>query len=578
MATITGKWHKLLALPVKYHVVTALVCLSLIELICFGKVIRQVGFYLDDWTTLCTLHFGPQDFGSMLSHYLLVDPKVIIRPVEVLHFAGLYKLFGIHPFGYHIFNALLEVGCAWLFYLCLTLLTNNRSFSFLASVLLLLLPLHDSTHYWVLCSSVTLSLFFYLASFWLTIQSSRKRNASFLLLAVFSFAISIFNYESFLPLCLLNVAYLAFADRRSETEHRIFQVRKFFSGLLAFGLAIGSLWVYQKDIVPKLVALNWRHIVTFDPLNIANTLIAGINTTLPSQTIPFFGRLIVSHFQSHLTAIDVLNLILIAAITCFAFINFYRQDKHNQRQYFALAAIGAGIIVLSYAIFALNPSYIPNLNTILNRINTGACIGLSLIIAAMVALLLDLSTRPGFRQALSLGLLIPLISFLTLANWAMAQPWILSCQTQKHVWNLIEGQKETLTPQASLILANCPRYTMWSPVFDGVWDFQSMVRLATNNKEAKGGVVSERIRIYQDHVADISAGYTCGTYPFKDMYLVFGHEQILVPIHDAKTFVETIAAQGMTFDLNQKSLDTWAKQIALFSNKAKAAASAKAVY
>lgn len=566
MATSTGKWDKLLAIPVKYHAVTAFLCLALIELICFGKIMRQVGFYLDDWTTLCTLKFGPQAFGPMLNHYLIVDPKVIIRPVEVLHFAGLYKLFGLNPFGYHIFNGILEIACAWLFYLCLTQASNNRSFSFLASVLLLLLPLHDSTHYWVLCSSVTLSLFFYLASFWFTIMAAVSQNKNlFLCLAALSFAISIFNYESFVPLCLLNIAYLAFVQQTNDGKQVIgFRLGNFLASTISFALTIGSLWIYQKDICPRLVAINWRHIVTFDPVNIANTLMAGIGTTLPSQTIPFFGRLIASHFQSHLSIVDIVNLISIATITCFTFASFYRQDKHDQRQYFSLALIGCGIIVLSFTIFALNPTYIPNLNTILNRINTGACLGLSLIVASMVALLIELSQRAKIKQALACGLLVLLVSFLTLSNWAMAQPWILSWQTQKHVWNLIASQKDKLTPESSLILANCPRYTMWSPVFDGVWDFQSMVRLATNNKDAKGGVVSERIRIYQDHLADISAGYTCGTYPYKDMYLVFGHEQLLMPIHDAGQFVETIRTRGMTFDLSQKSIDAWKQQIASY--------------
>ena len=41
------------------HVLVAGLVLSLTELLTFGPVVRQVGFYLDDWIMICQLHFAP---------------------------------------------------------------------------------------------------------------------------------------------------------------------------------------------------------------------------------------------------------------------------------------------------------------------------------------------------------------------------------------------------------------------------------------------------------------------------------------------------------------------------------------
>ncbi len=62
--------------------------LCLLEILTFAPFVRKVGFYLDDWLMLQTPAFSDLkiSFGAF-SNYFFNDPKVIIRPVEVLHFA-----------------------------------------------------------------------------------------------------------------------------------------------------------------------------------------------------------------------------------------------------------------------------------------------------------------------------------------------------------------------------------------------------------------------------------------------------------------------------------------------------------
>ncbi len=55
--------------------------LVLLEILLFGPFVGKVGFYLDDWLMLQTLHFGPKDVLGAFSNYFFNDPKVLIRPV-----------------------------------------------------------------------------------------------------------------------------------------------------------------------------------------------------------------------------------------------------------------------------------------------------------------------------------------------------------------------------------------------------------------------------------------------------------------------------------------------------------------
>jgi hypothetical protein len=534
-----------------HHLTIVLVALALIEAICFGPALRNAGFYLDDWQMMTTLKFGPQPVGEMIAHCFFGDSRVTIRPVEALHFGLMYSLFGLKPLGYHLLNAAVEVICAWLLYACCELYSANRSFSFLAAVLLLLLPLHDSTHYWMVASSVALSLAFYLASVWLTIQSDLKGKTDLFILSVLCFAISIFNYEMFMPLCVVNASYFLQRPATSKKEAWMKAAGK----LLPFIACIAGLWLYQRFIVP-MFAVSFAHAVKIDPSNMVKTLITGIQINLPTQTFPFYGKLIESE-SGYITFAQILSLIGISAIASSLFAWLHKSDQPRQAQYACLAGIGAAIIVLSYTVFGLNPEYLPSLNTILNRVNTGASIGASLIIAAGVGSLLELCKTPRLKQVAAAAMVVTVVSLLALSDWVMSKPWIASWQTQKHVWDLVQKHKSEIKPGTSLILSNCPRYALWSPVFDGVWDFQNMVRIALGDNDARAGVVSERMELHPDQIKDVASGYVCGVYPIKGMFILFPQDEQLTPVHSASDFVDAVQRKGMTFGLSKEAVSKW---------------------
>jgi hypothetical protein len=105
----------------RWHWLIALVSILVVELACFGPIFKKVGFYLDDWITLSLISFGPQSFFDSFHHYLVSDPRVIVRPVEALYYVLEFFMFGTEPLGYHLVNAGLEVVAAFLLYRPLSL-------------------------------------------------------------------------------------------------------------------------------------------------------------------------------------------------------------------------------------------------------------------------------------------------------------------------------------------------------------------------------------------------------------------------------------------------------------------------
>lgn len=185
---LSGKWF-------------ALLWLATLEYLVFGRAFRSVNFYLDDWTMLAHLSFGPQSLLSKISTYFLSDPRVTLRPLEAPYFATLHQFFGQYALWYHIVSGLFEVLAIWVFWLLIVRLTQSKATAFIATTLTLLDPRHDTTHYWVMCNSVSFSLFCSVLSLYFVDGASNLKNRW---LAWILYVMSLLNYEVFIGWFPLN--------------------------------------------------------------------------------------------------------------------------------------------------------------------------------------------------------------------------------------------------------------------------------------------------------------------------------------------------------------------------------------
>src|SRR5262249_47717619 len=144
-------------------------------------------------------------------------------------------------------------------------------------------------------------------------------------------------------------------------------------------------------------------------------------------------------------------------------------DDHASRGAGKLVILGAVAILCSFTIFGLNPDYVPRLDTTMNLINTGASIGISMLIAGLSGCRFQILDRAFAKKAGTLRGRIctsgTMMLFCALANQGFSRPWLLSASMQDHICKSVSLDGDWLSGRSSVFLSRCPRYSDWSPMF-----------------------------------------------------------------------------------------------------------------
>lgn len=547
----------------------ALLWLALLEYLVFGRAYKSVNFYLDDWTMLAHLAFGPQTILSKIAAYFINDPRVTLRPLEAPYFAILHQFFGQHALGYHIISGVFEVLAIWVFWLLIVRLTQNKAIAFIAATLTLLDPRHDTTHYWVMCNSVSFSLFCSVLSLYFADSTPNLKNRC---LAWIMYVLSLLNYEVFIGWFPLNAWLQA---RQTPTDRaRYFAFAKY---LAIYFAPIAAIIGYQKFIVPLLVK-PFVHAAVIDPLLMSETLSKGLDIQL-GWTVPayFLNQILL---RPELLKVKQLILPVVASIVTAGLAGWMMTRQSMPARQAKPGGIveslkptlifGLDLIICSYAVFGLNREYMPTVETVFNRVNTGAGLGASLVISALLVHLYYFLKQKlqGNKGGLRLGVAVCVlpVACLVLLYWqtcvAFQDAWMISAKVQRKVQADLRAQGAALPRGAGVLLVNCPRYVNWSPVFDGVWDFEKMLQLTLGRNDLLGTVASERLQFSDTEVQDVSMGFVCGKYPISNLYVLLPDESKIYQIKSAEQCIDLIASKGRTFGLQQQAIDRWRAQVA----------------
>ncbi len=506
------------------------------------------------------LHFGPKPWWD-LTLECLKDPKVIIRPLEGPYFAALFTWFGGSPFGHHLVNALFEAFGAWFLYLGLARVSHNKRLSFLASALFLMYPNHDATHYWITASSATVSLTLYTLSFWQAVKGFQEKRIGLVFVSAFSFLLSVFYYESFLPLfpftfvCCLFIALEGHAQKAKAA----LQTALYFSPYVVITVIT---WWYRRVYLPKVLPESWTPAAGFDINHIITVYKEGFNDNLLAPAALFFVEQANKALATGIAPIEWLFFAIAAiAVAATPFLLVKSESEITPATFAKLLTAGFVTILSSYSIYGLALTYVPRLDTIINRINAGASIGSAIIIACAIFFIAQAINKRA--TVIPVLLCTLLVGLFILSNWGLSKPWIASWGVQKHIRTIIENNRTKFKSGDSIVLANAPRYVMWAPLFDGVWDFQTMVRWCLDNKNINAGVVSERIVLSKDDARDVSRGYLCGTYPYKTMHLLTPGPETWYEVPNGETFISIIEKNGMAFGLDKSMPAQWRAQLGI---------------
>ena len=456
----------------------------------------SLGFYLDDYATLWRMSASHDQ--SLFGLYDAVRPSTGQRPLQAGIFAFLYRLFGLHPLGYHLFNAALLVSIAVLLYLVLRELRMPRAVCVAIPLVYSMLPHYASERFWLNAFQISHSTAFYLLSLYAAVRAVRASTWTFgawLVIAIVGIAGSLLSYELAFPLFALNLALVWWASRQSD-EARASRTRvTAMIAVLAVGMvAVGLLKTasvathgqngygigFHGGAAHHYAYLAWGAI----KVNFGTYFVA----------FPYVLWWIFSHRFS------AANAGVAAAVGVLAFVYIWplaraeRTVRATTGVWRALVGGGLVALVLGYSTFLAASTFLFRSAGIDNRINAAAALGVA---AATVGGIAWVAQRLGPRHgdAVFAGGIALVVAAGALVIQTLGTFWRQAADQQHTVMAAILADARLIPAGATFILDGaCPEVGP-TPVFADDADLVAALKIKLGERApARADVASDGLR------------------------------------------------------------------------------------
>ncbi len=252
-------------------------------LVCAAAVYAQAAFYQFVYDDLAQIVYNPQikSWKLALSYFRshvwsqTNGLAMYYRPVFMLWLTANYKLFGLHPFYWHLAAIGLHLVCCVLVYFLVWRLTEDRWITAVAALLFGLHPAHVESVAWVSGATDTLMAALLLGSLLCFLKhrdSGRATDgwqwASFLLAAL-----SVLTKETALIIPALIFSYQwIFPQRGASGKRRLFSATR---------TAIPYVWISLLFLIARTMALR----------SLTPATRAGLRSSIPAwpQVLAFYG-------------------------------------------------------------------------------------------------------------------------------------------------------------------------------------------------------------------------------------------------------------------------------------------------
>lgn len=197
-----------------------------------------------------------------------------------------YRLYGLHPFGFHLTNVLLHSGCAFFVYRIAAALTLDRLTALLSGVAFVALPAHSESVSWISGRTDILASLFALAA--LDVWMRRDGRTSRLVLALLLSFVGLCAKESVITLCAI-VFFWDWLLARPATAARPRSHRML--GVAAFVTAGGVYLAVRRAVLGKWLG-GYGAAVHFKPdlpqvlVNLVLFPLRAITAPIPVALLP----------------------------------------------------------------------------------------------------------------------------------------------------------------------------------------------------------------------------------------------------------------------------------------------------
>lgn len=489
--------------------VTAAIALSIIEWLVFGVNLGKMGNYLDEWISFGKFHFASQNLLDLIVLFFN-DPRVIVRPLEALHYPVIYFFVQEKPLLYHVVNFFFELAAAIFVFLFVRRLVADARFCFAVAALFILWPSHDSTHYSIVASSINVAATFFMWSLLVCLQAVQDNKPKLNIFSGLLFLTSLLHYEFALPLALIYPCLWLYFNSSSQDR-----LKSFCLSLAPYTVVALVFVVYRARVLPAL-SIGWNYQTTTDTRYFIKVLCTGLGQNFAPESWAFFYSLASANLHS-LTWLNGLILVLLLLTAGFAFGRLKSADISSRSLWF-VCLLALIIVPLSYVVYGFSTVHMPRLDNHLNRVNMGSSIGMSLLVPATICLILKL-LKQRTTGKIFIATSSAVIFFLAIVCLQYSVPWLVSWQAQKQVQAVLLLHKEQLLASNSLLLLDVTRYIEWAPVYDGIWDFQSTCRIVTANPNFKATVFTERLFAADAALEDKLGPSVLAALPYQKMLI-----------------------------------------------------------
>lgn len=490
--------------------------------------VPALGLYSDDWAFLSDMHLSRDQ--SFLGYYeALMRHGLETRPLQASLFAGLFRLFGLAPFGYHAANTLILCTAVLLLYLSLRALGLPRLLAVAVPLVYALLPHYSTARFWISASQANLCVALYALSLFADIRFVREAGRDrwlWKLLGLLALLGSVLAYEITAALFLVNpfIAWYAARVKRPESPRAAAtQTALLFS---MNGLALLAAVAYKAGTTERsafLTGLLWRVVHTAKEgtavhfgsygaglpvkvvqavTNYFDPLILLVSVLVAMATWVYFNRAIGPHERRTLSRATWLRLILVGGI---------------------IFAAGYGVSLLTFEI-----GY--DTTGMNNRTAGGAALGTALVFVAFLGLASTFFRTETVRWRAYLSLIALLAGSGCLLINTIGRFWIEAAQDQEIVVSALERQFPSIEPGTTLLLDGICPYRGPGVVFETRWDVEGMLHVVYGDRSLVGDVMKPNSEIGDSGIRTLLYDDVINVYPYDDNLIVFH-----VPRSEAQT-------------------------------------------
>jgi hypothetical protein len=492
----------------------ALIALVLLSVLPY---VGEIGFYSDDWSFLGPFRNAPDP--SLPGIYrAAISPVTAMRPVGVMYLAGLYKLSGLNPFGYHLANAAVLAAAVVLLYLALRELGLRRSASFAAAAVFGTLPHYCTDRFWMSALPIVLSAALYLFSLYATLRTARERvSRGWKGLAWVSLLGSLLAYELFLPLFGLNTLLLWYRLRRigagkGATAVLLGVDLAAMAGVALFKAAT-TIRLYDWDASWHL---RWFARLFRDALFIS---FGRYGWELPGRVAQLLA--------DRIGGADILAAVCIGLLVAVWLYGADTEAESGGAARRGLGLAGAGLVVffLGYAIFLTNTNAYITATGIANRIAIASALGVALVFVGGFRALSG--SLPAWRRGVFALATALLCTAGSLVNSAIASYWVAAYDAEQEVLAALRERFPRLPSGSTLILDGVCPYQGPAIVFESHWDLAGALAVQYGDPSLKADVVTPSLKVEDGGLSTVIYGYYVH-YPYGERLFVYhpGRDQV----------------------------------------------------